>query len=355
MSVDVTPNNKKNIKSTSILLKKAKKATGTVNETTKKRSPSFSNRIQAAGLSLVASISRRRSKPEATTRLNQTIAIDSSSSTSLPNPPTTTSNISTNSFLNSRPVTPRLLKLRPSVSARPFSQFFFPVKEESNIVIDESMEEEQPENVNLKQNKDTFLESPSSLGPAQHQHLQHQQHQQQQQQQQQHHQQQQVQQQQQTNQRKHNRHSLALDFVDRQQKISSRSSSSSSSTTFTDIVLSSSSNSSSRSSSLKTVRNQQQLDLIAVADDEEYDTFQCKISDSRTNAKEKRLSSVARARTVLGFDSLKVKETRAIHVWRETVSQLLIPCAEGQSDSDEASEIYKIMAHPALVVCITLF
>jgi hypothetical protein len=255
------------------------------------------------------------------------------------------------------------LRLTPSKSTRPFSQFFFPVKEESTIVIDDDEEEEeQSGNVNLKQKKDkrqfSFLEAQtpaSQLQPNQ--------------QQQQQAQQQAQPKQQQTNQLKFKRHSLALDFADRQQKTSSRSSSSSS-TTLTDVMaFSSCSNSSSRSSSLKTIRNQIQSDIIAVADEnttEEYDTFQCNdktmISDladkkyaSRTNTKEKRLSGVARARTVLGFDSLKSRETRAIGVWQKNVSQLVTSSSSiDDDDDDDTMEIYKIMAHPALIVCITI-
>lgn len=365
MSVNVT--NKKTIKSpsSSILLKKAKQPTSTVtntatNGTTKKnRSSSFSNSLQAAGLFLVASVSKRRSKTEATTTLNQFSAIDASSSTSLPIP--ATSHISSNACLNQKSGTPRISRLRPSISARPFSQFFFPVKEESTS-IDEVMaaEPKKPGKNNLKNNLKKVsspLESQTPQTQLESHHQQKHTHQQQLQLQQQ-------KKQQQINKRKCKRHSLALDLADRRLKTSSRSSSSSSSTTLTDVMgLSSSSNISSRSSSLKTIGNQRP-DLIAVADTntEEDDPTRpmgkTLITDKRytfhTNTKENRLSgvvNVARARTVLGLDSPKSRETRAIHVWRENVSQLLLPSTEDQIDSDGALEMYKILSSPALIVC----
>jgi hypothetical protein len=60
--------------------------------------------------------------------------------------------------------------------------------------------------------------------------------------------------------------------------------------------------------------------------------------------------TVARARTVFGLDTLKTKENRAIHVWKNTVSQLSekerIESEKRQKDDD----IYDILLHPALIV-----
>ena len=83
------------------------------------------------------------------------------------------------------------------------------------------------------------------------------------------------------------------------------------------------------------------------------------LSRSNSQNKEKRLSgvvNVARARTVLGLDSLKSKETRAIHVWKNTITQLLStnPDQDCMLDNDKR-ELYKIITHPALIVSFFFF
>lgn len=81
---------------------------------------------------------------------------------------------------------------------------------------------------------------------------------------------------------------------------------------------------SSSSSSLRTLKEEQE---------EEQEKKKC----SRNT---KRLVSVARARTVLGLDSLKSKENRAIRVWKTTISQQLT------EQEKHHYHFYKIVSHP---------
>ncbi|KAL7311600.1 hypothetical protein PS15m_009339 [Mucor circinelloides] len=295
MSIDVCKNN-------SILLKKATAAASkndSTNDTkTKKNRSSSFSKLQT----LVASVSRRRTKQKGT--------LESKSNVSLPQPQP--------SPMPQLP--PPNLKLKPSLSARPFSQFFFPsVKEE---------EDEEPSNTPTRA---TIARQISFSPPSPRQ------------------------KQQQTKNRQLSRHSIAIDITDRQQQQTEESGSSSSS---------------SRSSSLKTIRL---LDDFTIKEEDEVEeeeqlisTVQSDIALSSTSIKrdycisrsisqnkEKRLSgvvNVARARTVLGLDSLKSKETRAIHVWKNTITQLLSanPDQDCMLDNDKR-ELYKIMAHPALI------
>ncbi|KAI8372446.1 Dbl homology domain-containing protein [Blakeslea trispora] len=174
------------------------------------------------------------------------------------------------------------------------------------------------------------------------------------------------QQQQQTKQRQFKRLSLGLDFDQQQEKPFSLAPS----------EKGTSSNSSSRSSSLKTIRNYyidnqlpEEENHISLQTNEigmQSDiTFACSTSSSQSSnkdrhwstfsyAKEKRLSSVARARTVFGFGSLRSKESRAIGVWRNTVSQLLSEPnnnfkAEVIEENSHYQELYRIITHPALI------
>ncbi|GAN08572.1 hypothetical protein MAM1_0212d08086 [Mucor ambiguus] len=216
---------------------------------------------------------------------------------------------------------PPNLKLKPSLSARPLSQFFFPSAKEED---DDEESTSRPTRATIA--RQISFSPPSSL----------------------------QQKQQQTKTRQLNRHSIAIDFIDRQQQQTEESNSSSSS---------------SRSSSLKTIRLLDDFTIKEEDEEEEEEqlinTVQSDfalsstsikreycISRSISQNKEKRLSgvvNVARARTVLGLDSLKSKETRAIHVWKNTITQLL--SANPDQDcvgDDDKRELYKIMAHPAL-------
>lgn len=301
MSIDVCKNN-------SILLKKAT-AAASKNDSTKdtktkkNRSPSFS-KLQA----LVASVSKRRTKQKETLECKSNVSLSQPQPAPMPQLP------------------PPNMKLKPSLSARPFSQFFFPSAKEE--------EDEEPTNRPTRATiaRQISFSPPSSL----------------------------QQKQQQTKSRQLNRHSIAIDFIDRQQQQTEESNSS---------------NSSSRSSSLKTIRL---LDDFTIKEEEEEEEEQKQeeqlintvqsdfalsstsikrdycISRSISQNKEKRLSgvvNVARARTVLGLDSLKSKETRAIHVWKNTITQLLSanPDQDNVVDNDKR-ELYRIMAHPALTV-----
>ncbi|CEP10757.1 hypothetical protein [Parasitella parasitica] len=303
MSIDVCKN--------SIFLRKAAAAATTATsavskndntkdtKTTKKsRSSSFS-KLQT----LVASVSRRRTKQKAT--------LESKPNVCVPQPQAQAQ----------RPKSPPSnLKLRPSVSARPISQFFFPSSKE---------EEDVAANRVTMTRQISFSPPPPSLHQKQ----------------------------QQTKNRQLNRHSLAIDLIDRQQNEESTCSTISS----------------SRSSSVKTIRL---LDDFAIKEEDEDDenfinTVQSDIyvssmsirkdyclARSTSQNKEKRLSgvvNVARARTVLGLDSLKSKETRAIHVWQNTITQLLStdPDQDCMFDNDK-KDLYKLIAHPALVPDDTL-
>lgn len=296
MSIDVCKNN-------SILLKKATAAASkndSTNDTkTKKNRSSSFSKLQT----LVASVSRRRTKQKGTLESKSNVSLPQPQSSPMPQLP------------------PPNLKLKPSLSARPFSQFFFPsVKEE---------EDEEPSNIPTRA---TIARQISFSPPSPRQ------------------------KQQQTKNRQLSRHSIAIDITDRQQQQTEESGSSSSS---------------SRSSSLKTIRL---LDDFIIKEEDEVEeegqlinTVQSDIALSSTSIKrdycisrsisqnkEKRLSgvvNVARARTVLGLDSLKSKETRAIHVWKNTITQLLSanPDQDCMLDNDKR-ELYKIMAHPALIV-----
>lgn len=207
----------------SIFIKKVKQTRVVVVEEEKSKK-SFS-KLQ----SLVASVSKRRK--------DSSLLNKYASTTSLPTEPL-------------KPPT----RLRPSISARPFSQFFFPIKEEAE---------------------------------------------------------------QQTKKKINKRHSVAVDLVD-------------------DMA----SASSSRSSSLKTIRNPVLLEdnvVIATSSDIVVDM----------KKQNNRLSGVARARTVLRLDSNKTREIKAIHVWKDTVSQLSL------TDNYEAEQdLYHILSHPALLVYI---
>ncbi|GAA5811688.1 hypothetical protein MFLAVUS_005129 [Mucor flavus] len=208
----------------SIFIKKVKQTRVVVVEEEKSKK-SFS-KLQ----SLVASVSKRRK--------DSSLLNKYASTTSLPTEPL-------------KPPT----RLRPSISARPFSQFFFPIKEE-------------PANEAGQQTKKKI----------------------------------------------NKRHSVAVDLVD-------------------DMA----SASSSRSSSLKTIRNPVLLEdnvVIATSSDIVVDT----------KKQNNRLSGVARARTVLRLDSNKTREIKAIHVWKDTVSQLSL------TDNYEAEQdLYHILSHPALL------
>lgn len=211
-----------------------------------KKKSSFS-KLQSVGLSLVASVSKRKKET-----FNK-----NASTTSLP-----TSAL--------KPAPPPVARLKPSISARPFSQFFFPIKEEEQQITKEK-----------KINK---------------------------------------------------RLSVSLDLI---------------------VDDSTSSYSTSRSSSLKTVKTQcvgynDELLIVAttttttsdiISNNNQSDiTFPTMISNNN-----KRLSGVARARTVLRLDSNKSREIRAIHVWKEAIAQL-------STTDDEQDELYTILSHPALIV-----
>ncbi|GAA5798354.1 Dbl homology domain-containing protein [Helicostylum pulchrum] len=215
----------------SIFIKKVKQTRVVVVEEEEAKSKKSFSKLQ----SLVASVSKRRKDSGLLNKY--------ASTTSLPSEPL-------------KPPT----RLRPSISARPFSQFFFPIKEEP------ANEAGQQTTTKKKINK---------------------------------------------------RHSVAVDLV------------------VDDMV---SASSSSRSSSLKTIRNQAQLleDNVVITTN----------SDIVVDMKKQnnRLSGVARARTVLRLDSNKTREIKAIHVWKDTVSQLSL------TDNYEAEQdLYHILSHPALL------
>ncbi|KAG2230981.1 hypothetical protein INT48_002760 [Thamnidium elegans] len=107
---------------------------------------------------------------------------------------------------------------------------------------------------------------------------------------------------------------------------------------FIDLVDDIVSASSSRSSSLKTIKNQALLeDNVMIATNSDIVGVDMKKQNNR-------LSGVARARTVLRLDSNKTREIKAIHVWKDTVSQLSL------TDNYEAEQdLYHILSHPALL------
>ena len=233
-------------------------------------------------------------------------------------------------------VLPSACPNRSKCSNRPLSQFFFSTKS--------SLTEDSTEGEMISED-DLMIKDPAHVEKG-------------------------FQQQQQTKQRQFKRLSLGLDF-DRQQGRSHSCASSEKGTC---------SNSSSRSSSLKTIRNsyldnrllEEEENNICLQTNEtglQSDiTFACSTTSSQSSTKEhywstplynkeKRLSSVARARTVLGFDSLRSRESRAIGVWRNTVSQLLSePNSDTSTETIEENshyqELYRIITHPALIVRI---
>jgi hypothetical protein len=320
MSIDVCNNRN------SILLKKATAAKNDSTKDTKaakkSRSSSFS-KLQT----LVASVSKRRTKQQ------QKDSLECNSNVPSPTPqPSPMLAVKAVEVTSAAQIPPSNLKLKPSLSARPFSQFFFPsVKEEED---EETTDTTTGAATRATIARQISFSPPSSL------------------------QQKQQKQQQQTKNRQFNRHSIAIDYIDRQQQQTEESTSS---------------NSSSRSSSLKTIRLLDDL-MIKEEDEEEeiINTVQSEItlssasfkknyclSRSISQNKEKRLSgvvNVARARTVLGLDSLKSKETRAIHVWKNTITQLLStnPDRDYMLDNDKR-DLYKIITHPALIVSFLFF
>ena len=221
--------------SSSILLKKVRPTNTTHHKKEEKntfdlkssRSSSFS-KIQSVGLSFVASVTTRKkscsssnSSKEAAKPTNKRIDLSSNKK-----------NTSTNS-LPTLP-TPRL---KPSISARPFSQFFFPVKEESN------------EDIFITKKKSAgHLREPKAQEPPQ--------------------QTQQAKNQQQslirTKTSSTKRHSIAIDFVDR-----------------------SDSNASSRSSSLKTIKNVLLVDDVVIATNETNLGIQSDITFATTTTTKK--------------------------------------------------------------------
>ncbi|KAG2206293.1 hypothetical protein INT47_007307, partial [Mucor saturninus] len=214
----------------------------------------------SVGLSLVASVSKRKTSSKDPS-FNKY-----ASTTSLPNH-------------NNKPPPARL---KPSVSARPFSQFFFPVKEEMILVEQQTT---RPENrrPTLTKNKNN-----------------------------------------------NNRHSVSLELID-----------------------DSSNYSTSRSSSLKTIKTPFVSDNVVIATANSSSDIITSTSAScipadimtmtfPTSNNNKRLSGVARARTVLRLDSNKSREIRAIHVWKEAIAQL-------STTDDEQDELYTILSHPALI------
>lgn len=238
MSVDAC-----NLHSSSIFLQK-------IRPREEKKKTSFS-KLQSVGLSLVASVSKRKAN-------DNTLLNKYASTTSLPStvkPPT---------------------RLKPSISARPFSQFFFPIKEE----------EESTNKINL-------INEQQTTGPEK--------------------------------KKINKRHSVSVDLIDD----------------------STSNYSSSRSSSLKTIKTQLVLDNVIIETNSDIQCIQSDITFPTTNNNNKRLSGVARARTVLGLDSNKSREIRAIHVWKEAIAQL-------STTDDEQDELYNILSHPALIVTIII-
>lgn len=244
MSVDAC-----NLHSSSLFLQK-------VGPREEKKRSSFS-KLQSVGLSLVASVSKRKTSSSKDPSFNKY-----ASTTSLPN-----------HHHNKPPA-----RLKPSVSARPFSQFFFPVSKG-----DIGIPEQQIRSLERKK-------TPPN-----------------------------------NNNNNHN-HSVSLDLID-----------------------DSSNYSTSRSSSLKTIKTQFVSDNVVIATANSSSDI---ISNSSpadiilpTNNNNKRLSGVARARTVLRLDSMKSREIRAIHVWKEAIAQLT-------TNDDEQDELYTILSHPALIVTI---
>lgn len=320
----------------------------------KSRSTSL-NKLQSVGLSLVASVTKKRSSNNNNTATTTT---NRKSTQQVINK----KHVSTNSLptVNVAPVTstlpPPQMRLRPSISARPFSQFFFPIKEEK----EEDTTFEQP-SIMYNKNRMGHLKNERGQLPPQ-----------------------QTQRNKQQQQQKHQklrackklntskRHSIAVDF--------------NSSHEDTNNIISSS-NTSSRSSSLKTVKSHSIIDNVVIATNDTVEiqseiTFAAattnttakkrnlsrsvsqlqQVQQQNSNSNNNRLSSVARARTVLRLDSVKSREMRAISVWKDTVSQLSLDglhyddsnnSSIEEEELQEDNELYEILTHPALIVKYT--
>lgn len=209
--------------------------------------------------SLVASVSKRRVTAAATTTKGDNLN-KYGSTTSLP----------------TEPLKPPM-RLKPSISARPFSQFFFPIKEEPGK---EQQQQQTKPIIKKRLNK---------------------------------------------------RHSIAMDLIETPDEMISASS--------------------SRSSSLKTVKNQPIMDNVVIATTTS-DLNPCIQSDITflTTTSNKRLSGVARARTVLRFDSNHKREMKALDVWKDTITQLSEDVEENRLEAEK--DLYHILSHPALLVTI---
>lgn len=241
--------------------------TSTNDNTSKKPFPSPFNKIQ----SIVASISKTKSKHKKSTSLN-------SKGERL-------QNISASSILHVDHDSPK-----PSLCARPFSQFIFPVKE---------AEEEEEDDVFV-------IDGPAKRKLNKHHSM--------------------TQQKQTTTQR----HSITLDYFnqDRHQY---------------------STPSSSRSSSLKTIRTSE----VDMEDAARFYDPNSALSRSLSQNNRFSIASVTRARTVLGFvEPYKSRGNQPIHVWKNNMPQLSQEEEEKHATTDK--DLYHILSHPALIVRIIL-
>lgn len=359
----------------SILLKKVRHTNNVKNNSNievqvkKSQSTSSFSRLQSVGLSLVTSVTKKRSigsnkDVNNSSDKNRTASRTSTKTTSItattattPTAATTTrttqnekrfdklnKHVSSNSLPSieelelpkpSPTPTPPPTRLKPSISARPFSQFFFPTRDEEVI----SNNFDKKGMGHLINEREPL---PQQTQPDK---------QKQQQQQQKLRARQQIE--------SSKRHSIAIDFA-------AADDSSPNSTT------------SSRSSSLKTVRNCSIVDNVVIATNDTTVGIQSEINFatgttikkrnlSRTPSQQQqqqvnRLSGVARARTVLGLDSLRSREMRAISLWKDTVSQLsldesmmygesnIIGEEDEEDDNDGNDGLIEILSHPALIV-----
>ncbi|CAO3650589.1 unnamed protein product [Mucor hiemalis] len=308
----------------------------------KSQSTSSFSRLQSVGLSLVASVTKKRNVNNKDVNNKTRTATRTSSTT----PATTTAinnkkrfdklnkHVSSNSLPSikelqppkslSKPAPPPA-RLKPSISARPFSQFFFPIRDEETTTS------------SFDKKGMGHLTNERELPPQQTQPNKQKQQQQQK-----------LRARQQLNNSK--RHSIAIDLADDSTP---------------------NSNTSSRSSSLKTVKNYSIVDNVVIATNDTVGiqseiTFATSTTVKKRNLSRSpsqqqqqqvnRLSGVARARTVLGLDSLRSKEMRAIHLWKDTVSQLSLDESMygesniiGEEDEDDNDGLIEILSHPALI------
>lgn len=359
--------------SSSILLKKVRHTNNVKDnnnievQVKKSQSTSSFSRLQSVGLSLVASVTKKRNNGSNkdinnSSNKNRTATRTSTKTTSITATTTKTASANTSTTQNKKRFdklnkhvssnslpsieelelpkpsptpAPPPTRLKPSISARPFSQFFFPTRDEE--VISNNFDKKGMGHLINEREPLPQQTQPDKQKQQQ--------------------QQQKLRARQQINSSK--RHSIAIDFA----AAAAADDSSPNSTT------------SSRSSSLKTVKNCSIVDNVVIATNDTAVGLQSEITFattvkkrnlSRTPSQQQqqqvnRLSGVARARTVLGLDSLRSREMRAINLWKDTVSQLsldesmmygesnIIGEEDEEDDNDGNDGLIEILSHPALI------